>query len=226
MRKIRLSQILVFLTLFFFAVLLAIITAKAFLNRIPLGDFRSIILLSAGIVFVYIYAIVIYRLFLLVLPFGEGEIMEGSREEFSYHVYLLFHLLLFYPITRSGLAPLPLMRILYLALGARLGRNTYSSGIIFDPHFVEIGDNTLIGQYALLMPHVIERNTLSHKRIRIGSNVTIGAHAVVMSGVIIEDNAIVATGAVVLKGTHILKGEVWGGVPSRKIKDTEDKDGQ
>jgi len=70
------------------------------------------------------------------MPFGTGEIEAGSREEFSYHVYLLFYLILFYPIMRSGFMPVPLMRLVYQALGARLGSNTYSSGIILDLPFL------------------------------------------------------------------------------------------
>ena len=124
---------------------------------------------------------------------------------------------------RSGLIPLPLTRPLYIILGAKLGTNTYSSGILLDPPFIEIGENTIIGQYALLIPHVMEGKKLAHYRIKIGNNVTIGAHAVVMSGVTIGDNAIVGVGAVVPKDCHIGSGEIWGGVPAKKIKDIETK---
>ena len=148
----------------------------------------------------------------------EGEIAESSREEFTYHVYLLFYLILFYPVMRSGAVPVPLMRLVYQALGARLGSNTYSSGIILDPPFVEIGSNSIVGQYALLVPHVIEGKRLAHKKIRIGDNVTIGAHAVVLAGVSIGDNAIVATGAIVKKDTQIGPNEVWGGIPARLLQ--------
>ncbi len=122
---------------------------------------------------------------------------------------------------RSGIFPLPLMRVIYIALGARLGDNTYSSGIILDPPYIEIGENTIIGQYALLIPHVMEGKRLAHYCIKIGNNVTVGAHSVVMAGVTIDDNSIIGVGAVVPKGTHIGAGEVWGGVPAKKIKDIE-----
>ena len=142
-----------------------------------------------------------------------------------YQVYLLFFLLLFYPLMRSGAMPVPIMRPVYQALGARLGKNTYSSGIILDPPFVEIGDNSLVGQYAVIVPHVLENERLSHHPVRIGSNVTIGTHAVVLAGVKIGDNALVATGAVVRKGTVIGPDEVWGGVPARRLKGLEEAEG-
>ena len=224
MRKIKAVQVLVFFLLVSAALGLCVVTTWTLFGRLPLGDFRGVTLVLVGVVFLYIYALVLYRLFLYLMPIKAGEIPEDSREEFSYHVYLLFYLILFYPVMRSGFMPVPLMRIFYQALGARLGSNTYSSGIILDPPFIEIGDNTLIGQYALIVPHVIENNKLAHYPVRIGNNVTIGAHSVVLSGVTIGDGALVATGAVVKKGTQIGAGEVWGGVPAKLVRVAQSAD--
>ena len=110
---------------------------------------------------------------------------------------------------------------MYLALGARMGRNSYTAGIICDPIFVDVGDNTILGQDSILVPHQLEGDRLGHRRIRIGSNVTVGVKAVVLSGVTIGDGAIVATGAAVRKGTEIAAGEVWGGVPAKRIRERE-----
>jgi len=217
MRKIVASQILVFLLLATLAGALALVTDWALLGNLPMGDFRGVVLSLAGVFFLYVYAIIIYRVFLAAFPLRPGEIGVGSQQEFIYHVYILFYLMLFYPIMRSGFMPAPLMRGFYLALGTRLGTNTYSQGIIHDPPFVEIGANSVVGQYALLIPHVIEGSKLGHYPIRIGDNVTVGAHAVVLPDVVIGDNAIVATGAIVTKGTRIGAGEVWGGVPARHL---------
>ena len=184
---------------------------------VPEGDFRGVILTVLAIFSVYAYALVIYRVLLSIFPLHPGEIQAGSAQEFTYHVYLMVFLILFYPVMRSGLIPVPLMRLFYLALGAKLGDNTYSSGIILDPIFVTLGENTLVGQYALLVPHIIEGSKLGHYPIRVGNNVTIGAGAIVLSGVIIGDGAIVSTGAVVTKGTQIGSNEIWGGVPAKLI---------
>lgn len=218
MRKIVFSQIAVFLALLLLAVTLAIGTTALLLGPLPLGDFRGVVLTLAAIVLLYAYALLLYRIFLRLFPLHEGEIPLHSGQEFIYHVYLLFYLLLFYPVMRGGFMPVPIMRLFYQALGAKLGANTYSSGIILDPLFVSIGHDTIVGQYALLVPHVIEGEKLAHARIMLGNHVTIGAHAVVLSGVSIGDGAIVATGAIVPKGTHIGAGEVWGGVPARLLK--------
>ena len=223
MRKIEASQIVLFLVFLGISLALGMATAVMLLGSLPLGDFRGVTLVAASGLFTYVYALLAYRVFLRLMPLPEGEIAPDSPEQFSYHVYLLFFLILFYPLMRSGAMPVPLMRLVYLALGARLGHNTYSSGIILDPIFVEIGDNCIVGQFALLVPHVIEGAKLAHYPIRIGNNVTVGAHSCVLSGVTIGDNAIIATGAVVSKGTVIGAGEVWGGVPARRLGGTEAK---
>lgn len=218
MRKISTLQVLFFFSLLAIILSLGFGLAYVLFGQLALGDFRGIVLLIAAIVFVYGFAFIFYRLLLKVAPLKEGEIAENSKEEFVYHVYLLFFLILFYPVMRSGFFPVPMMRLVYLALGAKLGDNTYSSGIILDPIFVEAGSNTIIGQFALLIPHVIEGTKLAHYPIKLGNNVTIGAHSVVMSNVTIEDHAIVSVGAVVTKNTHIGKGEIWGGVPAKRLR--------
>lgn len=218
MRKIKGLQILVFCIALFTAVALAILTNLLLLGRIPLGDFRGVVMTASCTIFVYIFAIIVYRCGLRLMPLLVGEYANDSTDEFVYHVYLLFFLVLFYPVMRSGLIPVPIMRVFYLGLGARLGDNTYSSGIIFDPIFVELGANCIVGQSALIIPHVIEGDRLAMYPVRMGNNVTIGANAIVMADVVIGDNVIVAAGAIVGKGTRIGSGEFWGGVPARRLK--------
>jgi acetyltransferase-like isoleucine patch superfamily enzyme len=112
--------------------------------------------------------------------------------------------------------------LIYLALGAKLGRNTYTAGIICDPIFVTVGDNTILGQDSILAPHAIEGEKLGHHPIHIGNNVTVGGRVVILNDVTIGDGAIVGVGAVVTKGTRIGPREVWGGVPARLIRPAQD----
>lgn len=166
----------------------------------------------------YLGALLLFRAMLAWRPLPAGEIAEGSRDEALYHVYLLFFLILFYPVMRAGFIPVPLMRLFYLALGTRLGANTYSAGLLLDPPFLSLGRDCLVGQQAMLVPHVIEGRRLAHYPIAIGDRVTIGAGAIVLAGTTIGDDAIVSSGAVVTKGTRIGAGEVWGGVPARRLR--------
>ena len=218
MRKINGLQILVFFLAVSAALAMAVLTNSKLLGHLPLGDFRGVVLSVSGLIFLYVFAILVYRCGLWLIPLKSGEFSNDSREEFVYHVYLLFYLLLFYPVMRCGLIPVPIMRVFYLALGAKLGSNTYSSGIIFDPIFVEIGADCIVGQSALIVPHVIEGNRLAMYPVRIGNQVTIGANAIVLADVVIGDNAIIAAGAIVSKGTRVGNGEFWGGIPARRLK--------
>jgi acetyltransferase-like isoleucine patch superfamily enzyme len=218
MRKISFGQILFFQLLLFTAITLGVLTTWLMLGKLPLGDFRGVTLVVCAVVFIYLYAFLIYRIFLRVFPLCEGSIPEGSREEFAAQVNILFYLLLFNSLIRTHFIPVPLMRLVYLALGARLGANTYSAGTILDPPLTRIGDNSIIGHDAVLFSHAIEGRNFSLNAIRIGNNVTIGATAVIMSDVEIGDGAIISAGAIVTKGTRIGACEVWGGVPARQLK--------
>ena len=218
MRKITPGQIATFFSLFTLSILLGILTTWLLLGSIPLGDFRGVTLVAAAVVFIYLYAFLVYRLFLYFMPLGEGEIPEGSREEFAAQVNILFYLMLFNTLIRTHFLPVPLLRLVYQALGTRMGENSYSAGAILDPPLTSIGSNSIIGHDAALFSHAIEGRHFALDPIRIGDNVTIGAKAVIMSGVTIGDGAIVSVGAVVTKGTRIEPGEIWGGVPARRLK--------
>jgi hypothetical protein len=218
MRAIKPVQVAVFLGLLALILALAVGTTALVFGPLPLGDFRGVTLVVVALLLVYLYAFLVYRCFLLALPLHEGEVPEHSRHELAANVNILFYLLLFNSLIRTHFIPVPIQRLIYLALGARLGANTYSAGALLDPPLTHIGSNTIIGHDAVVFAHVIEGARLELKSVHIGNTVTIGAKAVVMAGVRIGDNAIVSTGAVVTKDTQIGAGEIWGGIPARRIK--------
>ena len=200
MRKITSLQITVFFLLAGCVLGLAVYTDWLILHPLPWGEFRGVAVVLGGVLLLYTYAIFSYRLFMKFFPLLPGDVPIGSRQEFIYHIHLLHFLLLFYPVMRSGIVPVPLMRLFYQALGARFGSNSYTAGILYDPLFIAIGDNTLVGEGALLVPHAVEGEALSHQPIRLGNRVTIGARAIVFGGVEVGDGAIVAAGSIVGKG--------------------------
>lgn len=218
MRKITSGQISAFFTMLAIILALGVTSTAWLLGSLALGDFRGVTLVLAGIVFTYLWAFVVYRLFLLAMPLREGEIVEGSRDEFVAQVNILFYLMLFNTLIRTHFLPVPLMRAVYLALGTRMGKNTYSAGTILDPPLTEFGVNCIVGHNAVLFSHAIEGRHFTLSRIRVGDNVTIGATAVIMSGVHIDDGAIVSAGSVVLKDTQIGLNEVWGGIPAKRLR--------
>lgn len=217
MRKITAPQIATFSLLLVAIIALALGTSWLALGGRPLGGFQGVAITSIGVVLMYIYALTVYRLFLQFMPLQLGELPPGSRAEFAAQVNLLFYLIIFNSLIRTHFLPVPIMRLVYLALGAKLGRDTYSAGVLLDPPLTHIGNNCIVGHDALIFAHVIEGDRFELFTVRIGNDVTIGAHAVVMPDVEIGNEAIVSVGAVVTKGTRIGAGEVWGGVPARRI---------
>ncbi len=217
MRKITVPQISVFLVYFTVAVALGLGSTWLLFGWMRLGDFRGVVLVAAGTVLIYLFAFAAYRLFLCITPLVTGDLAPGSKAEFAAQVNTLFYLIFFYSLTRTHFLPVPMLRLVYLALGARLGPNTYG-GVILDPPLTIVGTNCIIGHDAVLFSHAIEGAHFSLAMIEIGDNVTIGAHALVMSDVHIGDGAIVSAGAVVGKGTRIRPGEIWGGIPARLIR--------
>lgn len=181
------------------------------------GDFRGIALVSTFIASTFLFAILINRIFLLLCPIGDGPILASTPQEFAAQVNMLFYLLLFFPVLRSQILPVPIVTFIYCALGTIRGANSYIGGVLLDPPLTSIGKDSIVGHGAVIYCHVIEGQHFAYSSVQIGNNVTIGAMAVVLPGVVIEDGAIVAAGAVVKKDARILAGEIWGGVPARPI---------
>ncbi|MBD2463100.1 acyltransferase [Oscillatoria sp. FACHB-1407] len=155
----------------------------------------------------------------MFLPLHEGVIKPGSKLEFTYHFYLLNYLIFFNSLTKTHVIPIPLRRLIYQLLGATFGKHSYCSGAILDPPLTRIGSHSLLGHDCVVFAHAIESDRLLyHAAIHIGNHVTVGAKAIIMPGVTIEDHAIVAAGAVVTKGTVIGNGELWAGVPAKRIR--------
>ena len=96
----------------------------------------------------------------------------------------------------------------YIRIGNRV--NVQDNAMLhctYQKHPLEIGDNVSIGHNAIVHGCTVHDNVL------------IGMGAVVMDACVIEANSIIGAGSVVTQGTHIRSGEVWGGVPAKKIKD-------
>ena len=70
-----------------------------------------------------------------------------------------------------------------------------------------LGNNVSVGHNALVHGCTVEDNVL------------IGMGSIVMDDCYIESGSIIAAGAVLLEGSKVGKGEIWAGVPAKKVKD-------
>ena len=92
-----------------------------------------------------------------------------------------------------------------------------------DPNLVTIQSGVVIGGTATLNGHLVERGELIFSPILIEKGALIGTGAMIQPGVRIGAGAVIASRAVVPKYKVIPAGEVWGGIPARKIKDSSQR---
>lgn len=182
--------------------------------------FGAIIL---SMVVFYLLAIAGFRLLQKFAPVPHGTIPADSAGEHRAFLYMLHYILLFNPLLFGRILPFPILGLLLKSLGAKIGSNSYCAGICMDPQFVVIGNDSVIGNDAMLIAHIIEGHELAYETIRIGNNVTVGARAIIMAGVTIDDGAIIGVQSVVRKGSHIRSGETWVGCPAKRIEASSEK---
>ncbi len=105
-------------------------------------------------------------------------------------------------------------------LGMKIGENTLLGGVVKDPCVTSFGENTTMGEYAIIYGHITnyQRGTISIKPVSIGNNCVIGAGAIIMPGAVIEDDVIVAAGAVVSSNQRLKKAKTYVGIPAKAIE--------
>jgi non-ribosomal peptide synthetase-like protein len=112
----------------------------------------------------------------------------------------------------------PFLPAYHRLMGARIGRRVQiNTAVVADQNLLEIGDDTVIGGDVTLVCHSAERGHLVTAPVRIGRNVTVGLMAVVFPGCTIGDGAVISAGSVLSKGTKVGAGEIWAGVPARRV---------
>jgi non-ribosomal peptide synthetase-like protein len=112
----------------------------------------------------------------------------------------------------------PFLPLYHRLMGARIGaRVQINTAVIADQNLITIGDDTVIGGDVTLVAHSAERGRLVAAPVVIGRQVTVGLMAVIMPGCTIGDGAVIAAGAVLSKHARVGPGEVWAGVPARRV---------
>jgi acetyltransferase-like isoleucine patch superfamily enzyme len=112
----------------------------------------------------------------------------------------------------------PFLPFYHRLMGMKVGRRVQiNTAVVADQNLITIGDDTVIGGDVTLVCHAAERGRLVTAPVRIGRNVTVGLMAVVLPGCEIGDGAVIAAGAVLSKGARVGPGEIWAGVPARRV---------
>ncbi|BDU78564.1 DapH/DapD/GlmU-related protein [Mesoterricola sediminis] len=112
----------------------------------------------------------------------------------------------------------PLLPAFHRLMGMRIGKRVQiNTAVVADQNLISIGDDTVIGGDVTLVAHVAERGRLHAAPVVIGRNVTVGLMAVIFPGCVLGDGSILAAGSVLSKGTRVGPGEIWAGVPARRV---------
>lgn len=99
------------------------------------------------------------------------------------------------------------------------------------PKLISIDDNTIIASNVMFLTHDVVHSVLNKYLsenifsenigcISIGKNCFIGSNTSILYNIKIGDNSIVSAGSIVTK--DIPNGEIWGGVPAKKIGTIDD----
>ncbi len=112
-----------------------------------------------------------------------------------------------------------LSALFYRLMGARV---SWSARIAYgvrltDPWLTSVGAEATIGEYALVLGHFIEGDSVVLGPVCVGRRATVGVGAVVAPGCTVGEGATLAAAAMLTKGREVGAGEVWAGNPARKL---------
>ncbi len=129
-----------------------------------------------------------------------------------------------FPIWAAHNCPLPYLDIIAFKLfGVKVGFRTTLFDAFVDTEFIEIGDNTIIGQGSCIMSSMVTREWLIIKKVKLGSNVIIGGYSVVSPGSVIPDNVLLGVHSGTSINQELESDWIYMGVPCRKYKKNEYK---
>jgi acetyltransferase-like isoleucine patch superfamily enzyme len=144
---------------------------------------------------------------------GLGTIEIGDNCSFGFKLGGFHH--------RGSLEIQPRILKSHIKIGNRVATN--NNIFLCAANLIEIGEDTLIGQYVTIMDHEPHGIAVDKRRepgvvgkVIIGKNVWIGNNVIILKNSYIGDNSIVAAGAVV--SGQFPANVIIGGIPARIIK--------
>jgi acetyltransferase-like isoleucine patch superfamily enzyme len=108
--------------------------------------------------------------------------------------------------------------------GIKIGKNTVVTDCWISPEFIEIGNNTKIGQGSAVVSYVFEKDKLIVARVKIEENCIIGPRTVVEPGCIIHNNCTVSACSLLLPFTELDPNAIYFGLPVEKVRDKTPED--
>lgn len=111
------------------------------------------------------------------------------------------------------------------AMGMKVGRHAFiNTEYISDPCLITVGQDAAVGGSVRIFAHYGGGGNLVIAPVVIGDRATLGLACCIMGDVVIGEDAVILPESVVLPGSRVGAGEVWGGVPARRIpRETMDR---
>ena len=108
------------------------------------------------------------------------------------------------------------------AMGMNLGRHVFiNTEYISDPQLITLGNDVALGGSVRIFAHYGGHGNLVVEPVVVGERATIGLAATIMGDVRIGQDATILAHSVLMPGSRVGNGEVWGGVPARRINREE-----
>jgi len=120
--------------------------------------------------------------------------------------------------------PSPICNAYYRLAGAKIGRGVQINSInVNDPSTITIEDKVVIGGRSVINGHLVEKGQLVLARVILEKGCLIGSGTTIQPGVKIGAGAVIATNGLVGKWKNIPAGEVWAGLPAKKINGSSNR---
>jgi acetyltransferase-like isoleucine patch superfamily enzyme len=129
----------------------------------------------------------------------------------DFFIWSVSHFCLFVTLTPFGIWFLK-------AMGMNLGRHVFiNTEYISDPQLITLGNDVALGGSVRIFAHYGGHGNLVVEPVVVGERATIGIAATIMGDVRIGQDATILAHSVLMPGSRVGNGEVWGGVPARRI---------
>jgi acetyltransferase-like isoleucine patch superfamily enzyme len=104
------------------------------------------------------------------------------------------------------------------AMGMKIGRHAFiNTEYISDPQLITLGDDVVLGGSVRIFAHYGGGGNLVIAPVTIGDRATIGLAVTIMGDVHVGANATILAHSVLMPGSRVSEGEIWGGVPARRM---------
>ncbi|TET56082.1 MAG: hypothetical protein E3J52_12415 [Promethearchaeota archaeon] len=175
----------------------------------------------------FIYFLLLFGKLILILANlihqpKEGIFQRSSKDK-DFLFYLLRRNLKSFVLRIFNYFPLPWAKILALKLFNI--KIPYKTGVLdsfIDSDFIEIGNNTILGEGSIIMSSMVLGDFLLIKKVILKDGCTIGAFSVIAPGTIVEEGVILGMGSFTKINQRLEKGFIHFGRPAKKWKKNGD----